>query len=56
MSLVDQLRGALAERADAMVDWWDWAPTARIFQAAALRRLRERLGSDPGAEPEASQP
>jgi predicted nucleotidyltransferase len=25
----------------AMVDWWDWAPTARRIHAAAVRRLRE---------------
>lgn len=30
-------------RARAMVDWWDWAPTARIIQTAAVRRLREGL-------------
>lgn len=28
-------------RARAMVDWWDWAPIARRFQAAAAARLRE---------------
>jgi uncharacterized protein len=28
-------------KAKAMVDWWDWAPTARMMQAAAIRRLRE---------------
>ena len=27
-------------RARAMVDWWDWAPTARRLHAAALSRLR----------------
>ena len=31
-------------QARAMVDWWDWAPTARLFQEAAARRLRERVG------------
>lgn len=25
----------------AMVDWWDWAPLARRFHAAAAARLRE---------------
>ena len=24
----------------AMIDWWDWAPTARLFQQAAVARLR----------------
>jgi uncharacterized protein len=33
-------------RARAMIDWWDWAPTARMIQDAAIARLRER--SDPG--------
>ncbi len=27
----------------AMVDWWDWAPYARMFTAAAVRRLREQV-------------
>ena len=27
----------------AMVDWWDWAPTARRIHAAYVRRLRERV-------------
>jgi predicted nucleotidyltransferase len=27
----------------AMVDWWDWAPYSRMFTAAAVRRLRERV-------------
>jgi hypothetical protein len=26
-------------RARAMVDWWDWAPMARRFAAAAMTRL-----------------
>ena len=30
-------------KARAMVDWWDWAPTARIFHRAAVARLRSRL-------------
>lgn len=25
-------------KARAMVDWWDWAPTARLFHAAAATR------------------
>ncbi len=28
----------------AMKDWWDWAPYDRILTAAAVRRLRERVG------------
>jgi predicted nucleotidyltransferase len=31
----------------AMVDWWDWAPYARRFAAAAAVRLR--AGADDGA-------
>lgn len=27
----------------AMVDWWDWAPTARFLHRAAVARLRRRL-------------
>ncbi|HEV7784094.1 MAG TPA: nucleotidyltransferase domain-containing protein [Thermoanaerobaculia bacterium] len=27
----------------AMVDWWDWAPYSRMFTAAAVRRVRERV-------------
>ncbi len=30
-------------KARAMVDWWDWAPTARKIHAAYARRLRERV-------------
>lgn len=29
-------------KARAMVDWWDWAPTARRIHAAYVRRLREQ--------------
>jgi predicted nucleotidyltransferase len=28
-------------KAQAMVDWWDWAPTARRIHAAAVGRLRD---------------
>lgn len=28
-------------KARAMIDWWDWAPTARKIHAAYIRRLRE---------------
>ena len=30
-------------KARAMIDWWDWAPTARMMQAIYLRRLREKV-------------
>jgi predicted nucleotidyltransferase len=36
-------------RARAMIDWWDWAPTARRINDAAIRRLREKAGSQHGA-------
>ena len=29
-------------RARAMVDWWDWAPFARRFAAAAMTRLESK--------------
>jgi hypothetical protein len=34
-------------RAHAMIDWWDWAPTARMMHATMAARLREetRRGS-----------
>ena len=28
-------------KARAMVDWWDWAPLARMLHASALKRVRE---------------
>ena len=31
-------------RAHAMIDWWDWAPTARVMHQAMLARLREEAG------------
>ena len=30
-------------KARAMIDWWDWAPTARMMNAIYLRRLREKV-------------
>ncbi|MGH9361135.1 MAG: type VII toxin-antitoxin system MntA family adenylyltransferase antitoxin [Thermoanaerobaculia bacterium] len=30
-------------KATAMVDWWDWAPTARRIHADYIRRLREHV-------------
>ncbi len=35
-------------RAHAMIDWWDWAPTARLISEAAIRRLREKAGPPHG--------
>ena len=32
-------------RARAMVDWWDWAPTARMLHEAAAARVRQRATS-----------
>lgn len=29
-------------RVRAMIDWWDWAPFARRFAAAAMTRLRSQ--------------
>jgi predicted nucleotidyltransferase len=34
-------------KARAMLDWWDWAPHARLFAKAAAERLRRN--SDHGA-------
>lgn len=34
-------------RARAMLDWWDWAPTARMIHAAAVARLRRSVGRGP---------
>jgi predicted nucleotidyltransferase len=31
----------------AMVDWWDWAPIARRFHAAATARLRRQVTDGP---------
>jgi predicted nucleotidyltransferase len=30
-------------KARAMVDWWEWAPTARRIHQAAIDRLREQV-------------
>jgi predicted nucleotidyltransferase len=30
-------------RARAMIDWWDWAPTAKMITETVLRRQKERL-------------
>jgi len=34
-------------KARAMIDWWDWAPTARRIHAAAAARVRARAGHGP---------
>ena len=31
-------------QARAMVDWWEWAPLARRFAAAAMARLQSQAG------------
>ena len=42
--LVEREPGAWTRfKARAMIDWWDWAPTARMMQAIYLRRLREKV-------------
>lgn len=46
--LVERAPHAWADfKARAMIDWWDWAPTARRFHATAVGRLREKLGRGP---------
>jgi len=30
-------------KARAMLDWWDWAPTARMIHNTSIARLRSRL-------------
>lgn len=40
--LIERVPHAWADfRARAMIDWWDWAPTARMMHAVAASRLRE---------------
>lgn len=34
-------------RARAMIDWWDWAPTARMMHAVMSARLREEADHGP---------
>jgi len=42
--LVERRPRAWAEfRAHAMIDWWDWAPTARMIHQAAASRLRDEV-------------
>ena len=48
LALVERERHLWAEfRAHAMIDWWDWAPTARIAHEAMMRRLRQEAGRGP---------
>jgi uncharacterized protein len=35
-------------RARAMIDWWDWAPTARMMHAVMSERLRQEARDGPG--------
>ena len=43
--LVERDRDGWAEfRAHAMIDWWDWAPTARVMHEAMMARLKEEAG------------
>jgi hypothetical protein len=40
--LVERVPHAWADfRARAMIDWWDWAPTARMMHRVMAERLRE---------------
>jgi uncharacterized protein len=34
-------------RARAMIDWWDWAPTARMMHATMAARMKEEAGRGP---------
>ncbi len=34
-------------KARALVDWWDWAPMARLFSSAAAARLRRQVTDGP---------
>ena len=46
--LVEREPYAWAEfRAHAMIDWWDWAPTARMMHEVMAARLREEVGRGP---------
>jgi predicted nucleotidyltransferase len=43
--LVERTPHAWADfRARAMIDWWDWEPTARMVQRTVAERLREEAG------------
>ena len=34
-------------RARAMLDWWEWSPTVRMIQDAAIQRLRAQVVRGP---------
>ncbi len=46
--LVERVPHAWADfRARAMIDWWDWAPTARMMHRVMAARLREEAARGP---------
>jgi hypothetical protein len=46
--LVERVPHAWADfRARAMIDWWDWAPTARMMHRVMAERLREEAAHGP---------
>ncbi len=46
--LVERVPHAWADfRARAMIDWWDWAPTARAMHRVMAERLREEAAGGP---------
>jgi hypothetical protein len=46
--LVERAPHAWADfRAHAMIDWWDWAPTARMMHQVMTARLRQEAGRGP---------
>ena len=52
--LTERRPGAWTDfRTRAMIDWWDWAPTARRLWATAAERLRDRIRHDAAGAGEA---
>jgi uncharacterized protein len=46
--LIERQPGTWARfRAQAMIDWWDWAPTARMMHRIMGQRLREEADHGP---------
>jgi len=46
--LIERRAHAWAEfRTRAMIDWWDWAPTARMMHRVMAERLREEARRGP---------
>ncbi len=46
--LVERVPHAWADfRAKAMIDWWDWAPTARMMHRVMAERLKEEAAHGP---------